>query len=173
MRPINSLPLDRNVRFDRVLYIRDPITHAPYAVALVTLPSGKQSTVLACGKVHNLDQLNYLEGCDVNVIPTENGLKLSPLDQQPEEAIQGMFARMEKGSQPEETKDSAPIQEVQAPVLVQQKNPPTNPAEELEHPAIPVVGEMVAYMAQVCTERGIPGAILALLPPVHNYPGES
>ena len=152
---MTKLPLATRVRLERVLYTRDPISGTPYGVTLVKLPDGSESTMLACGKVHNLDHLQYLAGLDVNVWPTCNGLKLKPLDQQPDETIQEMITRLEAGPNPER---------VRAPELIEDEDPPEHPAANLDHPAVPVIGEMIAYVARVSMKEGIPAAGWAFIP---------
>ena len=152
---LRRLDLDQKVRYERTLYVRCPISKTPYGVGVVTLRSGKESTVLACGKIHNLDQLPHYEGCDVNVWPTENGLKLKPLDQQPEETVNRFIESLEQGPDPEKAK---------APELIEDSAPPAHPAAQDEHPAVPVLGELISYVARVAMAEGIPAAGWTFVP---------
>ena len=119
------------------------------------MPSGRESTVLACGKIHNLDHLAQLEGCDVNVRPTENGLKLKPLDQQPEETVHRFSESLASGPEPDAAK---------APELLVDSDPPAHPAEQDENPAVPVLGELISYVAGVAIAEEIPVAGWAFIP---------
>ena len=69
----------------------------PYAVGLMTGDDGTRHTVLTDSRVFDLDHLSYLEGLDVKVMPTEKGLKMQPLDHQPDQTAGELIARLEKG----------------------------------------------------------------------------
>ena len=43
--------------------------------------------------------------------------------------------------------------------------PPSHPATNQEHPAVPVIGKMIAYVARVSMAEGIPAAGWAVIPP--------
>ena len=151
-----AYPLASEVRFDKHLFTRCPLTGTPYAVALVTLPSGEQTTLLACGKIHNLDDLPLYQGCDVSVWPTESGYKLKPLDQQPERTFEVIIERKQTGEIPDQAK---------APDLVEDADPPVHPAAQDENPMVPVLGELVSYVARTAMAEGIPAAGWCFVPP--------
>ena len=156
--------LCETVRFDRLLYVRCPIRGTPYGVAVVTLPSGGESTVLACGKIHNLDHLTHLEGCDVRVWPSENGLKLRPLSDQPEQTVSRFIESLELGPDPEQAR---------APEVVEDPEPPAHPAAEDSNPLVPVLGELISYVGRVAVTEGVPAAGWAFIPPGSSASSQS
>lgn len=68
----------------QILYRNVSPYGVPYAVTVVIDPAGKTHTALACSKrFGDLDQLSGLEGHEVNLLVTSNGLQLMPLAEQP------------------------------------------------------------------------------------------
>ena len=149
------LPLFERGRYTATLYTRCSQYGTPYAVGLVTSDSGDRHTVLIDSREFNLDHCEHLEGLDVRLTPTEKGLRLKPLAQQPESFTELLVARLEKGPNPERP---------QTPELVEDSNPPAHPAADEPHPAVPVIGELIAYTAKVAVERNLPMAGWAFVP---------
>ena len=152
------------VRYDVTLYTRCSMYGTPYAVSLATDDNGTRHTVLTDGRVFDLDHVSYLEGLDVKVTPTEKGLQMKPLTHQSDHTVEELMARLENGPDPEKTR---------VPDLVEDSDPPTHPATDMEHPMAPVIGELIAYTAKVSMENGLPAAGWAFIPPGPGYPAES
>ena len=80
-------PLPTRCLLHQVLYQRISPYGDPYAVALMIDPAGNTHTALACSKFFgDLDRLTELEGHEVNLLQTRNGLKLRPWAEQSIEA---------------------------------------------------------------------------------------
>ena len=158
------LPLVTRVRYDVTLYTRCSMYGTPYAVSLATADDGRRHTVLTDGRVFDLDHVSHLEGLDVKVTPTEKGLQMKPLSHQSDHTVEGLMARLEKGPDPEKTR---------VPDLVEDSDPPTHPATDMDQPMAPVIGELIAYTAKVSMENGLPAAGWAFIPPGPGYPAES
>ncbi len=152
---MTPLAVETHVRLKKVLQIRCPETGDAYAVCLVERPNGAETTMLACSTKLNLDHVRHLEGLEVNVLPTSNGLKLRPLDEQPEDTIDRMVARLEAGdttiqvASPELMEDSAS----QCQSLGNGRELPIN-----------ALSELIATTAEIAVKRGIPMAVWACLP---------
>ena len=151
-------------RYEATLYFRDSMYGTPYAVGLMTGDDGTRHTVLTDSRVFDLDHLSYLEGLDVKVMPTEKGLKMQPLDHQPDQTAGELIARLEKGPSPEKTRP---------PELVEDPDPPEHPAIGIDNPMVPVIGELISYVAKVSMENGLPAAGWAFIPPGPGYQEEA
>ena len=159
-----NLSLITRGRYEATLYFRDSMYGTPYAVGLMTGNDGTRHTVLTDSRVFDLDHLSYLEGLDVKVTPTEKGLKMKPLEHQPDQTAGELIARLEKG--PSHGKP-------RPPELVEDPDPPEHPANGIENPLVPVIGEIITYVAKVSMERRLPAACWAFIPPGPGYPEES
>ena len=151
-------------RYEATLYFRDSMYGTPYAVGLMTGDDGTRHTVLTDSRVFDLNHVSYLDGLDVKVTPTEKGLQMKPLAHQSDHTVEELMARLEKGPDPEKTR---------APDLVEDSDPPTHPATDMDHPMAPVIGELIAYTAKVSMENGLPAAGWAFIPHGPGYPAES
>ena len=154
-----NLPLFEKGRYEATLYTRCSMYGTPYAVGLVSADSGQRHTVLIDSREFNLDHCSYLEGLDVGLIPTEKGLRLKPLAQQPESFTHTLLQRLEEGPKPERTR---------TPELIEDSNPPNHPAKNEVHPAVPVLGELISYTAKVALEQNLPMAGWAFIPVINR-----
>jgi len=151
-----QLPLDQRIRVDAWLYTRCSQYGTPYGVGIGTVKSGKQFPFLVDGRDVDLDHGPYLVGSDIEVQPTEKGLRMKPITHQPKSLVEELVQRLEVGPDPDS---------VRAPELEEDPNPPAHPAADEVNPAVPVLGELIAYTAKVSLERGLPMALMACIPP--------
>jgi len=144
-------------RYERTIYVRQSPHGTPYAVGICSnLSNGRQHTALVDSRQFNLDYLEYLEGEDALFTPTEKGLRLKPLTHQPDDLVARLIERLEQGPDPERARP---------PELVEDSNPPANPADDEINPVVPVVGEIISYVAKVSLENDLPAAGWCFLPP--------
>lgn len=150
-----ALALATHVHILKSLGVRCPETGDAYGLCLVRCPDGTETTVLACATKFNLDYLKHLEGLEVNVIPTSGGLKLRPLNEQPEATVSQMIERLEAG-------DALPDQ-AKGPEPVESESPVHQLADNRILP-ITALSELIATTAEIAVKRGIPMAVWACLP---------
>ena len=92
-----KLPLVTSLKVLNLCYVREPVGGTPFAVIKGEGPDLETYVCLVCAKVWDLDKVPLLEGLTVNVRPDHNGLKLKPLDLQPEETVRAVVQRLEDG----------------------------------------------------------------------------
>ena len=156
----HNLPLITRGRYENTLYFRDSMYGTPYAVGLMTDDEGISHTVLTDGRTFDLDHLSYLKGLDVKVTPTERGLKMQPLEHQPDQTTSELIDRLEKGTGHVQSRP---------PELLEDLNPPKHPAADFDNPMVPVIGELISYVAKVSMENSLPAAGWAFIPPGPGY----
>ena len=157
-------PLITHGRYEATLYTRCSQYGTPYAVGLVTGSDGNRYSVLTDGREFDLDHCGLIEGLDVKLTPTERGLRMSPEPHQSDEFHAELIARLEKGLDPEKGR---------VPELVEDSDPPVHPAAAMDSPMVPVIGELISYVAKVSMENGLPAAGWAFIPPGPGYPTDS
>ena len=74
------------------------------------------------------------------------------------------MARLEKGHDPDKER---------VPELVEEPEPPQHPATGTDGAMVPVIGELISYVAKVSMENGLPAAGWAFIPPGPGNPTES
>ena len=89
------------------------------------------------------------------VLPTSNGLKLRPLDEQPEDTIDQMVASMEAGD--------TSVQ-LASPQLMEDSASRCQPLGQGRELPINALSELIATTAEIAVKRGIPMAVWACLP---------
>jgi len=162
--PEERLPLITHGRYEATLYTRCSMYGTPFAVGLVTGSDGNRYTVLTDSREFDLDHCGHIEGLDVKVTPTEKGLRMKPLTHQSDEFHAELMARLEKGPDPDKGR---------IPELVEEPEPPEHPAAGTDGAMVPVIGELISYVAKVAMENGLPAAGWAFIPPGPGYPSES
>ena len=57
--------------------------------------------------------------------------------------------------------------------MVEDPDPPEHPAIGIDNPMVPVIGELISYVAKVSMENGLPAAGWAFVPPGPGYQEEA
>ena len=152
-----TLPLFEKARFEVNLYTKISPHGTPYAVGLVSDNNGNRHSILIDAKEFDLDKVEYLCGLDVLVKPTERGIRLRPLDEQPEALVNALIERLEKGLEPNRTR---------APELVEESTPQkTSQAKENQKLSIvPALHELITWVAKESEERHLASAQWVFFP---------
>ena len=158
-----TLPLFETARFEVKLYTRTSPHGDPYSVGLVSDKNGNKHSVLIDAKEFDLDKVEYLCGLEVLVTPTEKGIRLKPLDQQPEALVKTLIERLEKGLDPTRTR---------APEFVDEPKPQKNSdlIGDQSLSIIPTLHELISWVAKECQERRLASAQWVFFPSgdIHN-----
>ena len=146
-----TLPLFEKARFEVKLYTRTSPHGDPYSVGLVTDNNGNRHSILIDGKEFDLDKVEYLVGLDVRVQPTERGVRLRPLEQQPEALVNALIERLEKGLDPNRSR---------APEFVDEPKPQLNKESKDDQrlSIVPALRELICWVGKECEERQLAGA---------------
>ena len=90
-----SLPLFESAKFVVNLYTKNSPSNGknPYAVGLVE-KDGCRHPALIPGEEFDLSKVEHLVGLTVSLRPTERGLRLKPLSQQPETLVETLTERL-------------------------------------------------------------------------------
>jgi hypothetical protein len=152
---LSTLPLVTSLDVEALVYIRNPQNGTPYAVIKGIGPDLETYVCLVCAKVWDLDKVRLLKGLTVNVRPDCNGLKLKPLDLQPEETIRAVVDRLESGGTL-----------CQAPEAVIQTEPKSNQfqPDDPDERAFCFFSRMLAAVADSASEKGIPVGAWIFMP---------
>jgi hypothetical protein len=95
---MNALSISTRSRLDRVLYIRDTPRGTPYAVGMATDSEGRRHTVLAAGEEIDPDHFRLLEGQDLALRVSENGVRVRPIAEQPPDVQNHLIAMLQRGA---------------------------------------------------------------------------
>ncbi|CAK6701166.1 hypothetical protein BBFGKLBO_03035 [Synechococcus sp. CBW1107] len=132
---------------DSVLYSRESPRGIPYAVGLATDNEGRRHTVLAAGEDIDPDHFRLLEGQDLSLRVTENGVRVRPIAEQPprvQNHLNEMLAREE-------------------PPVERRNAPPRATHGEYGTP-LPKLAELATTVAQQAAELGLATAMWVHLP---------
>lgn len=163
-----NLPLVEELRVSDLIGIREPDGVTPYGLIRGRGPDGQNYVALACAHAWDLDRLAYLVGLDVKVMPTENGLKLRPLDQQPEPTIETVIERLEASSVPvsevsnSHQNDPIKVSPSDARCIESEVQPPIN--HSAENTMTSQLAALVTTVAETAIEKGIAIAAWVCIP---------
>ena len=152
-----TLPLFEKARFEVKLYTRTSPHGDPYSVGLVADSNGNRHPVLIDSREFDLDKVEFLCGLDVLVKPTEKGIRLKPLDQQPEALVNSLIERLEKGLDPNRAR---------APEFVDEPTP-TKSRKSLgdqKLSIVPALHELITWVAKESEERQLASAQWVFFP---------
>lgn len=157
-----TLNFSTRSRLNRVLYTRESPQGTPYAVGLATDNEGREHTVLACSKrFGDLDHLRLLEGEDLDLVMTENGLQVKPLGQQPHRVQERLIAALEAGEG--QRASEKPIPHVDQPLPKPKEE--EGLAEHAQHKTgLPNLCELATTVANLASELGLATAMWVHLP---------
>ena len=147
-------------RLDAVLYTRQRSNGTPFAVGLATDAEGRQHTVLAPGEDLDLDHFRLLEGQIIALRPTENGLRVRPIPEQPPEAQEHLLAMLERGEG--QVASTTPIRHIRSSPNEEENRLPTTDGGHGE--ILFNLTELATTVAQKSAELGLPTAMWVHLP---------
>ena len=119
----------------------------------------------------DLDRLPLLDGLVINVLVGANGLKLKPLDLQPQETFEVFISRLEAGGQlngdaEDHTVLSIPENE---PGVDLDEHPETDGVPAFmgnsAHPVVAVFNAIISHTAQTSIKEGVPVVVPCFIPP--------
>lgn len=147
MRLMEPLTFSTQSRLDGVLYTRETTRGTPYAVGLATDNEGRRHTILAAGEDIDPDHFRLLEGQDLALRVTENGVRVRPIAEQPPGVQNHLIAMLEREEPPVEDRNDPPE------------------ARHGEHGTpLPRLTELAMTVAQQAAELGLPTAMWVHLP---------
>ena len=145
------LPLFENARFEVKLYTKKSPQGDPYSVGLVSDSSGNRHSVLIDANEFDLDKVEYLSGLNVRVTPTSRGIRLKPLNQQPDDLINALTERISKNTYEDRVVSSE---------LIEKSNSFSN-AESIGDQTlsvVPVLRGLISRVAEECQKRQLASA---------------
>jgi len=150
-------------RLNTVLYTRENSRGNPFAVGLATDNEGREHKVLIAGEDINLDFLPLLEGQDLALRLTENGLRARPLKEQPPGLQEHLVDALQSGAG--QVARSVRIPHVNLPAPEAEDPAPPPPAGHAQHgTALPRLTELATTVAHQAAELGLPTAMWVFFP---------
>ena len=160
---MDALSFSARSRLDSVLYVKESPRGVPFAVGMATDSEGKCHTVLAAGEEIDPDHFRLLEGQDLALRVTENGVRVRPIAEQPPAVQNHLIAMLERGEG--QVASARPVPHIKAEPPVEGRNDPP-PARHGEHGTpLPKLAELAMTVAQQAAELGLPTAMWVHLPP--------
>ena len=150
------LPVFETAKFLLKLYTKNPDSGNPYSVALVE-NNGNRHPVLIASEEFDLDKVELLNGLQVSVRPTENGIRLKPLSQQPTDLITTLSERISNLSAKDISINSDFVVKQNAPSL-------SNSNGDKDLSIVSMLRGVISQVAEQCQERGLASAAWIFFP---------
>ncbi|MEO1004125.1 MAG: hypothetical protein AAFX65_13575 [Cyanobacteria bacterium J06638_7] len=145
-----------------MLYITETPLGTPYAVGMATDSEGRGHTVPAAGEEIDPDHFRLLEGQNLALRVTENGVRVRPIAQQPPAVQDHLIAMLERGEG--QVASDAPIPHTRAEAPVEHHDPPQ--ARLSKHGTLlPTMSELATTVAHQAAALGLTTAMWVHLPP--------
>lgn len=160
---MEALNFSTRSRLDTVLYVRESPRGTPFAVGMATDNEGRRHTVLAAGEEIDPDHFRLLEGQDLALRVTENGVRVRPISEQPPAVQNHLIAMLERGEGQLASATPIPHIKASAPVPSPQGSPEATHGEH--GTPLPKLAELASVVAERAAELGLPTAMWVHLPP--------
>lgn len=159
---MDALSFSARSRLDSVLYIRETPRGTPYAVGMATDSEGRRHTVLAAGEEIDPDHFRLLEGQDLALRVTENGVRVRPIAEQPPAVQDHLIAMLERGEG--HMGSAAPIPHIKAEAPQEGHADPPEARHGEHGTPLPRLAELAMTVARQAAELGLPTAMWVHLP---------
>ncbi len=159
---MDALSFSTRSRIDSVLYVKESPRGVLYAVGMATDSEGRRHTVLAAGEDIDPDHFRLLEGQDLALRVTENGVRVRPIAEQPPGVQNHLIAMLERGEGHKAS--AAPIPHIKAEPPVEDRNDPPSARHGEHGTPLPRLAELAMTVAQQAAELGLPTAMWVHLP---------